>query len=118
MNVGVSNPDFAGTKGLAGAGNLQPTIGSGNIWYTQAGILLPTSQEKPKVRIQPYGAYTYKNFDALQKSSSQFDIGANFFLDGHHAKITTQYSTRPVYTTADTIDKYLGEFTVQLQIYL
>ena len=118
MNVGVTNPDFVGANALAGAGNLQPTIGSGNIWYTQAGFLLPNAQEKPKLRIQPYGAYTYKNFDALEKASSQFDVGANFFLDGHHAKITTQYSTRPVYTTPETVEKYLGEFTIQLQIYL
>lgn len=118
MNVGTANPDFTGTRALAGAGNLQPSIGSGNIWYTQAGVLLPNAQEKPKVRIQSYGAYSYKNFDALKKASSQFDVGANFFLDGHHAKITTQYSTRPVYTASDNIDKYLGEFTVQLQIYL
>lgn len=118
MNVGTANPDFTGTRALAGAGNHQPAIGSGNIWYTQAGVLLPNAQEKPKVRIQPYGAYSYKNFDALKKASSQFDVGANFFLDGHHAKITTQYSTRPVYTASDNIDKYLGEFTVQLQIYL
>ncbi|MFY0483003.1 porin [Flavobacterium sp. PLA-1-15] len=117
MNVGVANPDFAGATALAGAGNLQPTIGSGNIWYTQAGVLLPTSQEKPKVRIQPYGAYTYKNFEALEASSSQFDIGANFFIEGHHAKITTQYSTRPVYTSPDTKTSK-GEFTLQLQIYL
>lgn len=118
MNVGTSNPDFTGTRAMAGVGNAQPTIGSGNIWYTQAGLLLPNSNEKPKVRIQPYGAYTYKNFDALKKASSQFDVGANFFLDGHHAKITTQYSTRPVYSAPDTTISSLGEFTVQLQIYL
>lgn len=118
MNVGTSNPDFTGTRAMAGAGNAQPTIGSGNIWYTQAGLLLPNSNEKPKVRVQPYGAYTYKNFDALDKASSQFDVGANFFLDGHHAKITTQYSTRPVYSAPDTTISSLGEFTVQLQIYL
>lgn len=118
MNVGVADPNFAGDRALAGAGNLQPSIGSGNIWYTQAGILLPTSQEKPKMRIQPFAAYTYKNFDALEKASSQFDIGTNLFLDGHHAKLTAQYSTRPVYTTPQNIDSYLGEFIVQLQIYL
>jgi hypothetical protein len=118
MNVGANNPDFAGTRGLAGAGNSQPLIGSGNIWYTQAGILLPNANEKPKVRVQPFAAYTYKNFDALEKVSNQFDIGTNFFLDGHHAKITAQYSTRPVYTAPDNIDKYLGEFIIQLQIYL
>jgi len=120
MNVGTAAPaeDFTGQRALAGPGNMQPTMGTGNIWYTQAGFLLPTAQEKPKVRIQPYGAYTYKNFEALDKSSSQFDIGANFFLDGHHAKITTQYSTRPVYLTPGEVDTLKGEFTVQLQIYL
>ncbi len=118
MNVGTADANFTGDRALAGAGNLQPMIGSGNIWYTQAGVLLPTSVEKPKVRVQPFGAYTYKNFDALDKASNQFDIGANFFIDGHHAKITTQYSTRPVYVAADNIDGMKGEFIVQLQIYL
>lgn len=117
MNEGIADPSFTGTTALAGAGNLQAMIGTGNIWYTQAGVLLPNKNEKPKVRIQPFGAYTYKNFDALDKTSSQFDIGANFFLDGHHAKITTQYSTRPVYSTIND-SKSKGEFIVQLQIYL
>ena len=118
MNESIADPSFSGSPSLAGAGNLQPMIGTGNIWYTQAGVLLPSKSEKPKVRIQPFGAYTYKNFEALEKASSQFDLGANFFLDGHHAKITTQYSTRPVYTAVDKIDKYKGEFIIQLQIYL
>ncbi|KOS05561.1 porin [Flavobacterium akiainvivens] len=117
MNVGVGNPDFTGSPAMAGAGNAQPTIGSGNIWYTQAGLLLPNANEKPVVRIQPFGAFTYKNFEALEKASTQFDIGANFFLDGHHAKITTQYSTRPVYTAPDTKTSK-GEFILQLQVYL
>ncbi len=117
MNVGAANPDSTGTPALAGAGNTQPTIGSGNIWYTQAGFLIPNSNEKPVVRIQPFGAFTYKNFDALEKSSTQFDVGANFHLDGHHAKITTQYSTRPVYTAPDT-SSLKGEFLIQLHIYL
>ena len=118
MNVGLPDANFAGTRGLAGAGNLQPMIGTGTIWYTQAGFLLPNKNEKPKVRVQPFGAYTYKNFDAFEKSSNQFDIGTNLFLDGHHAKLTAQYSTRPVYTAADNIDTYKGEFLLQLQIYL
>jgi hypothetical protein len=117
MNVGVANTDFTGTPALAGAGNAQPTIGTGNIWYTQAGFLIPNSEEKPLVRIQPFGAFTYKNFEALESSSTQFDIGANFHLDGHHAKITTQYSTRPVYTSPDS-SSLKGEFLVQLHIYL
>jgi hypothetical protein len=118
MNIGSADAAFTGNRALAGAGTAQATIGSGNIWYTQAGILLPNKEVKPKVRIQPFTAFTYKNFDALDKSSTQFDLGTNFFLDGHHAKITAQYSTRPVYTSPSTISGSLGEFVVQLQIYL
>lgn len=118
MNIGSVDPNFTGNRAIAGAGNAQPTIGSGNIWYTQAGILLPNKEAKPKVRIQPFGAVTYKNFDALTQSSTQFDVGSNFFLDGHHAKITAQYSTRPVYTSLTNRSGSLGDFIVQLQIYL
>jgi len=118
MNIGSVDPNFTGSRAIAGAGNAQPTIGSGNIWYTQAGVLLPCKDAKPKIRIQPFGAVTYKDFDALEQSSTQFDVGSNFFLDGHHAKITAQYSTRPVYTSLTNRSGSLGDFIVQLQIYL
>ena len=118
MNIGSVDPNFTGSRAIAGAGNAQPTMGSGNIWYTQAGVLLPCKEAKPKIRIQPFGAVTYKNFDALEQSSTQFDVGSNFFLDGHHAKITAQYSTRPVYTSLTNRSGSLGDFVVQLQIYL
>lgn len=117
MNVGVADPAFTGQAAISGAGNSHPTIGTGNIWYTQAGYLIPDSHEKPKVRIQPFAAYTHKNFEALDKASSQFDFGANWYIDGHHAKITTQYSTRPVYTAVNQTSSK-GELLVQLAIYL
>ncbi len=119
MNLAVEDPNFTGSRALAGPGNLQPMIGTGNIWYTQAGYLIPTWKEKPKVRLQPFGAYTYKNFEQLQSASSQFDIGANLLLDGHHAKITGQYSTRPIYRAiGGERDGSRGDFIVQLHIYL
>ncbi|SHK45263.1 porin [Epilithonimonas mollis] len=118
MNIGTSDPSFVGDKAIAGVGNLQPMIGTGNIYYLQAGLLLPSNAEKPKIRIQPFAAYTNKNFKALENSSSQFDIGANWFIDGHHAKLTTQYSTRPTYTSASAEPKSKGEFILQFQIYL
>lgn len=118
MNVGSNDPGFVGDRAIAGPGNLQPMIGTGNIYYLQAGLLLPNQAEKPKLRIQPFAAYTNKNFQALEKSSSQFDVGANFFIDGQNAKITTQYSTRPTYTNASAEPESKGEFTLQFQIYL
>lgn len=118
MNIGSTDPNFIGDKAIAGAGNLQPMIGTGNIYYLQAGLLLPSNADKPKIRIQPFAAYTNKNFKALENSSSQFDVGANWFIDGHHAKLTTQYSTRPTYTSASAEPKSKGEFILQFQIYL
>jgi len=44
-------------------------------------------------------------------------VGANFFIDGQHAKITTQYSARPVYSSVND-SSLKGDFIVQLQIYL
>ena len=117
MNVASANPNFSGQTALAGFGNAQATIGTGDIFYTQMGVLLPAMKEKPKTRIQPFGAFTYKRFEAFEKASSQFDIGANFFLDGHHAKITPQFSTRPVYNNSSTYS-LKGEFLVQFQVFL
>lgn len=117
MNPGTVDPKFTDAKALAGPGNLQPMIGTGTIWYTQAGLLLPKG-DNAKARVQPFAAYTYKNFEALGKANSSFDVGCNFYLDGHHAKITPQYSTRPVYTDKNTISGSKGSFILQAQVYL
>ncbi|WP_064197037.1 MULTISPECIES: hypothetical protein [Emticicia] len=119
MNEGVVNAEYSGKdKVMAGAGNAQPMIGTGSIFYTQVGLLMPKVTEKPKMRVQPFVAYTNKNFKALPVPVSNFDLGVNWLIDGHHAKITTQYSLRPEVETATNKQKHLGEFIAQLQIYL
>ncbi len=118
MNVGTTDPSFTGAKALAGPGNAQPMIGTGSVFYLQSGILLPKSTDKPKLRVQPFGAFSYKNFEALKKSHTTFDIGTNLLLDGHHSKITLQYSTRPVYTAVDKIDSNKGQLLIQFMTYL
>lgn len=118
MNPGANNPAFEGKRALAGPGDARPLLGTGQIWYTQAGLLLPKTTDKPKMRVQPFAAYTYKNLEALGKAGSYYDLGCNFYLDGHHAKITPQWSVRPIYTDKNTISDYKGEFLLQAQIYL
>jgi len=110
-----ANPDAS----WAGGGNAQPTIGSGNIWYTQLGYLLP--KLKNGTAFMPYATFTYKNFDRIGKGSGQFDLGLNYLINGHNAKITLQYSTRPVYKTvgADPVrNGSKGEMILQTQIFL
>jgi hypothetical protein len=126
--VGIMNPASgfdpavaASQRSINGFGNNRFFVGTGDIWYTQAGLLLPKTSQTSKVRIQPLAAYTFKKFDYLDQTGNYFDIGANFFLDGHHAKITPQYSTRPLYYLRNgqrLRDGSLGEFLLQLQVYL
>ncbi|AFM05718.1 short chain amide porin [Bernardetia litoralis DSM 6794] len=107
-NVGIMNIS-------GGGGNTQPTIGTGTISYTQAGYAF--SKFKNGAQLQPFAAFTYKNFEALNDPSTQFDFGANYFISGHHAKITLQYSQRPVYA-AGNLDGSRGEIILQTHIWL
>ncbi len=74
---------------------MQPTIGTGLILYTQVGFLLP--KLKNGQAFMPYITHTLKDFDRIGKFSNQMDVGLNYFISGHNAKITAQYSLRPTY---------------------
>lgn len=106
----------------AGGGNLQPTIGTGSIWYTQAGILLPKLSNG--TAFMPYATYTMKNFERIGAPSSQIDLGVNYFINNHNAKVTLQYGTRPVYkaplagTTEPVRNGSKGEIILQTHIFL
>ncbi len=113
-NVGIMNTAMGGTS-FAGSGNRQPTIGTGNIFYTQLGYALPKGE---KGQLQPFAAFTAKSFEALNEGSTQFDLGLNYFISGHNAKISLQYSTRPIYTTAGDLDGSRGELILQTHIFL
>lgn len=105
---------------LNGPGNNRFFVGTGSMWYTQAGFLLPKNLSK-KVRIQPFAAHTWKKLDYLGTAGHYWDAGANFFIDGHNAKITPQYSTRPLYyagSNGPEVRGVRGELLLQLQIYL
>ena len=119
MNTGSVNAATPVTdRVLEGPGNSRVLLGTGSIIYAQAGFLLPKFKGG-KVRIQPIAALAHKNFEALNASGDYWDAGANFYLDAHNAKITAQYSSRPLY---DALTKELktrkGELVVQFQIAL
>ncbi|RAU84471.1 hypothetical protein DP923_00825 [Pontibacter arcticus] len=119
-SIGIMNP---ATGGGALRGNAYPTVGTGNILYTQVGYLLPKDLLGEKARLQPYGAFSYNNFEGLRDNSGDkvpakvLDIGANVYLEGHHAKFTLNYRNRPDYTNINNL-KYRPEITLQAMIYL
>ena len=73
------------------------TFGSGDIFYTQVGYLLP-SQHKSD-RIQPYFTFSNRYFDQFReesatyqkKSASSYGMGLNYFMNGHNAKLTLEF---------------------------
>lgn len=116
MNTGSIDPNYLGTKAQEGPGNARYLLGTGKVWYTQAGIMLPKTISK-KVRVQPIAAYTLKDLDALDEKGHYYDIGSNFYIDGHNSKITLQYSSRPLYNNNRVFTR-AGEWQMQFQIYL
>lgn len=118
MNTGSADPDFTGQRAMEGPGNARATIGTGQIWYTQAGLALPRFIHNSKTRLQPFVAYAYKKFEAHQQSGNFWDVGANLLLDGQNAKISAQYSSRQLFDQAGYRFDRKGELIIQLQVYL
>lgn len=116
-NIGIMNVGFGPGTTQNGSGNSQPTIGTGTIFYTLHGFLLPNSILKDKGRLQAFGALTHKNFEHFDDSSWQYDLGMNYYINGHQAKITFQYSQRPLFENFKKSGA-AGEFFLQTQIFL
>lgn len=116
-NVGIMNVGFGLGNSQNGPGNAQPTIGTGSIFYTLHGFLLPESLLKDKGRLQPFVALTHKNFEYFEEGNWQYDLGMNYFINGHNAKVTFQYSQRPIYQDFRKSGS-AGEFHLQTQIFL
>lgn len=115
MNVSQADPQMAIPQGT---GNAEWEIGTGQIIRGEFGYLF--GGEGLKNRFQPYGAFTWKNFEALGEASFQYDLGLNWLMYGHNLKWTLQYSSRPIYKSVDgdlnwTTSK--GQVILQTQIY-
>ncbi len=101
-----------------GHGNSEWEIGTGHIVRGEFGYMLPGNGFHN--RIQPFAAFTWKNFDALDQASLQYDAGMNWLMYGHNMKWTLQYSSRPIYMLSENqnrISEYKGQVILQTQIY-
>lgn len=122
-NIGILNLHtnaIPSSESFNGSGNAQPTIGTGSIWYTQLGYKLPNFKNGSS--FMPYITGTYKNFERIGSASFQYDLGLNYFISNHNAKITFQYTNRPLYqvNTGGGIERNgsKGEFIIQTHIFL
>ena len=115
MNTSTNSPLNAIPQGI---GNAEFEVATGAYIRGEVGYLLPG--EGMKNRFQPYGAFTWKNFEALNQASVQFDAGINWLMYGHNLKWTLQYSTRPVYEQNSgemRWNRSKGQLILQTQIY-
>lgn len=95
-NPGVPDPSLTSRSVFEGPGNARVLLGTGEIIYAQGGLLLPRLRDS-RLRIQPAAAVAWKRLDYLREAGTYWDIGSNIYLDGHHAKVSIQYSSRPIY---------------------
>src|SRR5690606_33253973 len=65
-------------------------IATSQIFYLQSGFTLPTFSKMGK--LQPYISASYRDIKALPDAATTIAVGANWFLSGHNAKITAEYS--------------------------
>lgn len=126
-NIGIDNPangTIASEAGYNGAGNAVPTIGTGNVFFGQAAFLLP--KIKRIGRFQPYASTIFAQYERLSDPVLIPDMGMNWHLSGHSARITFNYRIRPVFAYDTPAQRWSdihqkttkGEFTIQFQVYL
>jgi len=59
--------------------------GTGTAYYAQAGYYYK------KWKVMPYVSYQFAQYDGLNDDPSALNVGANYFINGHHAKLTVEY---------------------------
>ena len=118
MNADVSEAaGYAGKLSQAGFGNLAPVTGTGNSWYSQAGVLLPRDVLKG-VRLQPFGEFSRQVFDRYGLSAfTWWGAGGNVYLDGHHSRVSFKYQTRPLVIGQRQAGSK-GSLVIATQVYL
>ena len=124
---GIMNPATASTATnlvqSSAYGNALPMFGTGQVAYTQVGLLLPKKLLGEKNgQLMPYVSGQYADYGALQhKGMLVFDAGLNWFISGHKSKISLDYQNRPTYYLDANKDVASGArkscITIQYQIF-
>jgi hypothetical protein len=108
MPIGTANPatrdannQFVFTQPtFNGAGAGYPMHGTGTVWYTQAGYLLPRGWTKHVGRWQPAAALSVVDFERLGERYVMPEVGLGWYIAGHNAKIQWLWRRRPLYESA------------------
>lgn len=101
-NAAPMNP-VTGTAGAAnvlnGPGNGWPAYGTGNAAYAQLGYKLRDNL-LGSTTLMPYVSMQHGRYERLNDPMTYYDLGVNWLLNGHNAKLTLAYQNRPIFTLA------------------
>jgi hypothetical protein len=124
MNPGTGLAKNSTSYPSGSQGNAFPMFGSGQVFYTQVGYLLPRSLLGEKGgQLLPYASWMHGNYDRL--GGKQMDVirgGMNWLIKGHSSKLTLDYENRPTFTL-DAQGQFQtgtrrGCLTLQYQIFI
>ena len=82
---GALNAYAALTSFNYGSNYVSRWAGTGTAIYAQLGYYLKD------VKLMPYIAYNLGDYEGLDEKITATDIGVNYFINGHHAKLTLEY---------------------------
>ena len=118
-NNGAMNPGTASSgTSFNGGGSAFPMYGTGSTIFGQAGYLLPKNFLGEKNgQLQPYADFMLAKYDRLKQNMLMWDVGANWLIDSHRAKISLNYQNRPIFNSIDLKEmNRKGMVVLQFQI--
>lgn len=122
---GIMNPASGTTKPLSGVsgtqGNAFPMFGTGDVIYAQAGYKLKDALLGNQGTLMPYASLQHANYARLEGGMNVWNVGMNWLMKGHTAKLSLNYENRPIYKNSETINRLTpegrrGAWVLQYQI--
>lgn len=103
---GLMNPATGTTQPLPGVsgtqGNAYPMFGTGSVVYAQFGYKLADGVLGSQGTLQPYISWQHSAYDRLGKDMNLYNLGLNWLMKGHTAKLSLNYENRPIYKASST----------------
>ena len=98
--LGANNPTNGVRPEMASfnwRGNAFPVSGTGEAVFGQFGYLFPKMGAGGSMgRLQPYLSGQYSEFEGFANSIVQYDLGVNWYFNGHLSKLSFNAQNRPI----------------------
>lgn len=98
-----------------GSNYMSRWAGTGTNFYSHIGYYLGS------LRVMPYLAFQTGNYEAFEDNLNALDVGLNYFLNGHNAKVTLEYHTisnNPLEGGVSDSGDPIGVRQVRLQLHI